>query len=232
MTTTRRLAAGGLLAAGALLLMAASIALASDESPSPGVVPGGKPEATPTPAVEPATAPLAPLAAATPTPAAKPAAKPAATPTPAAKPAATPKPAKVPDADEGPIQTLTGTLGTRTDADGDVEYVLNGVELSVGPPWYWGTNNPLEKYYANKTPVTVTGRMETDPPSTKANGKANNADGPEFEVYTVNGSKVRAEGKPPWAGGPKAVGERHPGYAGWSNGKADKADKAKAAPQP
>jgi len=222
MTTTRRLAAGGLLAAGALLLMAASIALASDESPSPGVVPGGKPEATPTPAVEPATAPLAPLAAATPTPAAKP----------AAKPAATPKPAKVPDADEGPIQTLTGTLGTRTDADGDVEYVLDGVELSVGPPWYWGKNNPLEKYYVNKTTVTVTGRMETDPPSTKANGKANDADGPEFEVYTVNGSKVRAEGKPPWAGGPKAVGERHPGYAGWSNGKADKADKAKAAPKP
>jgi len=224
MTTTRRLAAGGLLAAGALLLMAASIALASDESPSPGVVPGGQPEATPTPAVEPAATPLAPLAAptpaATPTPAAKP----------AAKPAATPKPAKAPDADEGPIQTLTGTLGTRTDADGDVEYVLNGVELSVGPPWYWGTNNPL-KGYVGKT-VTVTGRMETDPPSTKANGKANDADGPEFEVYTVNGSKVRAEGKPPWAGGPKAVGERHPGYAGWSNGKADKADKAKAAPKP
>ena len=224
MTTTRRLAAGGLLAAGALLLMAASIALASDESPSPGVVPGGQPEATPTPAVEPAATPLAPLAAptpaATPTPAAKP----------AAKPAATPKPAKAPDADEGPIQTLTGTLGTRTDADGDVEYVLNGVELSVGPPWYWGTNNPLKGYVGK--PVTVTGRMETDPPSTKANGKANDADGPEFEVYTVNGSKVRAEGKPPWAGGPKAVGERHPGYAGWSNGKADKADKAKAAPPP
>ena len=223
MTTTRRLAAGGLLAAGALLLMAASIALASDQSPSPGVVPGGQPEATPTPAVEPAATPLAPLAAptpaATPTPAAKP----------AAKPAATPKPAKAPDADEGPIQTLTGTLGTRTDADGDVEYVLNGVELSVGPPWYWGTNNPLEKYYANKTPVTVTGRMETDPPSTKANGKANDADGPEFEVYTVNGSKVRAEGKPPWAGGPKVVGESHPGYKGQAHGKSGK---VKASPQP
>jgi len=107
---------------------------------------------------------------------------------------------------------------------------LNGTELSVGPPWFWGTKNPLEPYVGKS--VTVTGRMETDPPSTKANGKANNADGPEFEVYTVNGSKVRAEGKPPWAGGPKAVGERHPGYAGWSNGKADKADKAKAAPQP
>ena len=225
MTTTRRLAAGGLLAAGALLLMAASIALASDQSPSPGVVPGGQPEATPTPAVEPAATPLAPLAA--PTPAAEP----------AAKPAATPKPAKVPDANEGPIETRTGTLGTRTDVDGDVEYVLNGVELSVGPPWYWGTNNPLKG--CDGTSVTVTGRMETDPPSTKANGKANDADGPEFEVYAVTcGGKVipvRAEGKPPWAGGPKAVGERHPGYAGWSNGKADKADKAdkaKAAPQP
>ena len=215
MPITRQIAVGGLLAAGATILLATSIAFAVNESPSPGVEPGGKPEATPTPAVEQAASPKA---AAT--------LKPAAT----AKPAATPKPAKVPDETKGPIETLTGTLGTRTDADGDREYVLNGTELSVGPPWFWGTKNPLEPYVGKS--VSVTGRMETDPPSTKANGKANNADGPEFEVYTVNGTTVRAEGKPPWAGGPKVVGERHPGYAGWSNGKADKADKAKAAPQP
>ena len=220
MPITRQIAAGGLLAAGATILLAASIAVAA--SPSPGVTPGGTPEATPSPAVEPATAPAAPLAA--PTPAATP--KPAAT----AKPAATPKPAKVPDETKGPIETLTGVLGVRTDADGDREYVLNGIELSVGPPWFWGTKNPLEPFVGKS--VTVTGRTDTGRPSTKANGKAKNADGPEFEVYTVNGSKVRAEGKPPWAGGPKAVGERHPGYAGWSNGKADKADKAKAAPPP
>jgi len=215
MPITRQIAVGGLLAAGATILLATSIAFAVNESPSPGVEPGGKPEATPTPAVDQAAGPKA---AATP--------KPAAT----AEPAATPKPAKAPDETKGPIETLTGTLGTRTDADGDREYVLNGTELSVGPPWFWGTKNPLEPYVGKS--VSVTGRMETDPPSTKANGKAKNADGPEFEVYAVNGTTVRAEGKPPWAGGPKVVGERHPGYAGWSNGKADKADKAKAAPQP
>jgi hypothetical protein len=224
MPISRQIAVGSLLAAGATILLATSIAFAVNESPSPGVEPGGKPEATPTPVVDQPTAPAAPASAASPKAAAT--LKPAAT----AKPAATPKPAKVSDETEGPIETLTGTLGTRTDADGDLEYVLNGVELSVGPPWYWGTKNPLEPYVGKS--VSVTGRMETDPPSTKANGKANNADGPEFEVYAVNGTTVRAEGKPPWAGGPKAVGERHPGYAGWSNGKADKADKAKASPNP
>ncbi len=215
MPSTRQIAVGGLLAAGATILLATSIAFAVDESPSPGVEPGGKPEATPTPAVDQAASPKA---AAT--------LKPAAT----VKPAATPKPAKVSDDTKGPIETLTGTLGTRTDADGDREYVLNGTELSVGPPWFWGTKNPLEPYVGKS--VSVTGRMETDPPSTKANGKANNADGPEFEVYAVNGTTVRAEGKPPWAGGPKVVGESHPGYKGWSQGKSEKADKAKASPQP
>jgi len=222
MTTTRRLAAGGVLAAGALLLLAASLTLATDESPPPSDAPGTPPAATAPASPGPTIAPAAPLAA--PTPATN--LQPAAT----LKPAATPKPAKAPEPTKGPIETLTGVLGTRTDADGDREYVLNGVELSAGPPWFWGTKNPLEPF-VGKT-VTVTGRTETGRPAAKANGKAGDADGPEFEVYTVNGTTVRAEGKPPWAGGPKVVGERHPGYAGWSNGKADKADKAKASPQP
>jgi len=220
MPITPRLAASGGLAGGALLLLAASIALAAN-SPSPDVAPG----ANSRPAVEPATASAVPLAA--PTPAAT--LKPAATP----KPAPTPKPAKTPDETKGPIETLTGVLGVRTDADGDREYVLNGIELSVGPPWYWGTKNPLEPFVGKS--VTVTGRTDTGRPSTKANGKAADADGPEFEVYTVSSSDgkvvtpVRAEGKPPWAGGPKVVGERHPGYKGWSHGKSEK---AKATPQP
>jgi len=225
MPISRQIAVGGLLAAGATILLATSIAFAVNESPSPSVEPGGKPEATPTPAVEQVTTPAAPTSAASPKAAAT--LQPAAT----AKPAATPKPAKVSDEAKGPIETLTGTLGTRTDADGDREYVLNGTELSVGPPWFWGTKNPLEPYVGKS--VSVTGRMETDPPSTRANGKAKNADGPEFEVYTVKyGSvvtPVRAEGKPPWAGGPKVVGESHPGYKGWSQGKSEK---AKASPNP
>jgi hypothetical protein len=151
--------------------------------------------------------------------------KPAAT----AKPAATTKPE--PDETEGPIQKLTGVLGIRTEADGDREYVLNGVELSVGPPWFWGTKNPLAPY-VGKT-VMVTGRMEDPRPSAKVN--ANDADGPELEVYTVNGAVVRAQGKPPWAGGPKVVGDRHPGNAGGAHAKAEQAKvkmKAAASPRP
>ena len=228
MPTVRRLASGGV-AAGALLVFAAGVAMATVGSPSPGAAAGTTAMAAPR--VEPTVGPpvqiAAPARAVRQTRAATPRA--AATPKPAAnvKPAATPKPAKTPDADEGPIQTLTGTLGTRTDADGDRDYVLGDVELSVGPPWFWGTNNPLEQYVGSS--VTVTGRMETNPPSTNSNGRANDADGPEFEVCTINGTAVQAEGKPPWAGGPKAVGERHPGYKGWSQGQANRA-KASARP--
>jgi hypothetical protein len=242
MSTVRRLASGGV-AAGALLVFAAGVAMATVGSPSPGAAAGTTAMAAPR--VEPTVGPpvqiAAPARAVRQTRAATPRA--AATPKPAArvKPATTPKPARTPDADEGPIQTLSGTLGTRTDADGDRDYVLGDVvlgdvELSVGPPWFWGTNNPLEQFVGSS--VTVTGRLETNPPSTNSNGRANDADGPEFEVYTVNGTTaagtivtttVRAEGKPPWAGGPKAVGERHPGYKGWSQGQANRA-KASARP--
>jgi len=49
-------------------------------------------------------------------------------------PAATPRPAMTSDVDDGPMQPLTSVMETRTDADGDREYVVNGVEISVGPP--------------------------------------------------------------------------------------------------
>ena len=125
--------------------------------------------------------------------------------------AASPTPAPVkPAATEGPIETLKGTVDTRKSADGDLEYVLNGTVLSVGPHWFWGTKNPLEPYVGKS--VSVTGRMETGTPSTKSTTKTKVSSGPEFEVYKVNGTTVRAEGKPAWAGGPKAVGSRHPGY--------------------
>lgn len=41
---------------------------------------------------------------------------------------------------------------------------------------------------------------------------------PEMEVFSVTTSdghttEIRSPGKPPWAGGPKVVGEKHPGFA-------------------
>jgi hypothetical protein len=49
--------------------------------------------------------------------------------------------------------------------------------------------------------VTVTG--ETRPGSS------------EVDVRTVGGTTIREPGKPPWAGGPWRIGERHPGWKPW-----------------
>ena len=50
----------------------------------------------------------------------------------------------------------------------------------------------------------------------------------ELDVDTVDGKAIRAPGKPPWAGGPWAVGPTHPGWKSWmANGKPGKGqDKA------
>jgi hypothetical protein len=75
------------------------------------------------------------------------------------------------------------------------------VQLEAGPSWFFGDKHPL-KPYVGKT-VTITGT----------------ASGDEVDVETVDGVRLRAEGKPPWAGGWKAVGSAHPG---WSQEKADR----------
>ncbi len=75
---------------------------------------------------------------------AAPSSAPTAAPSAAPKSAATPKPAKAtetPDADEV-ITTLSGVLSTKADADGDVDYYIGDVRLSVGPPWFWGDKHP------------------------------------------------------------------------------------------
>ena len=36
-----------------------------------------------------------------------------------------------------------------------------------------------------------------------------------LDVETVDGTAIRAPGKPPWAGGPWAVGSTHPGWKPW-----------------
>lgn len=192
-----------------------------------GAVGAGSPSPDPSGSAQPSQAPTVPVEApasidvqpsiATDEPAA-PSEEPSpallATPTDSPEPTATPRPEKAtetPDADEV-ITTLTGVLATKKDADGDVEYSIGDVRLGVGPPWYWGERHPLAGLVGQT--ITVTGHMETGKPA-KAGAKAKDA-GPEFEVLIVNGTVIRAPGKPPWAGGPKAVGASHPGYTGWS----------------
>jgi hypothetical protein len=133
-------------------------------------------------------------------------------PTPTPAPAASEKPGKGPKAEKAPKVpavpiSVSGRVGTRTDADGDTGYTLTVgatvYDLHVGPPWWWGENHPLEDL-VGKT-VAITGE--------RAQGST------DVDVFTVDGEAVREAGRPPWAGGWKAVGERHPGWSQW---KADR----------
>ena len=109
--------------------------------------------------------------------------------------------------DKAPEQsvTLQGTVSAGTDEDGDPIYELASggktYQLEAGPPWFYGDNHPLKPFVGES--VTVTGEA--------AEGST------EVDVLTVNGTAIREPGKPPWAGGWKRVGERHPG---WSEEKA------------
>jgi hypothetical protein len=103
--------------------------------------------------------------------------------------------------------TLRGTIASTTGDKGFPTFTMSSggkiYELEAGPPWFWGANHPLAKF-VGKT-VTITGEAE--------------AGGTDVDVEAVDGTAIRAPGKPPWAGGWKVVGERHPG---WSQAKADK----------
>lgn len=118
-------------------------------------------------------------------------------------PARTDQAAKAPEADV----TLSGTIGTRTAADGSTEYTLtNGdtvLSLDAGPAWFFPNAYPLAPYVGQQ--VTIAGEQREGSTS--------------VDVLSVNGTALREPGKPPWAGGWKVVGERHPG---WSQEKADR----------
>ena len=123
-----------------------------------------------------------------------------------AKPDKSPKPGKAAKPKGDPV-TLSGTVGTRTDADGRTEYTLTSgstvLVLDAGPTWFYGDDHPLAGKTGDR--VTVVG--------TQRAGQA------EVDVETVDGVALREPGKPPWAGGWKAVGSAHPG---WSQEKADR----------
>ena len=103
--------------------------------------------------------------------------------------------------------TLRGAVSTATDADGDTIYrfVSGGktYELDAGPRWFHGANNPLAAF-VGKAVTIVGGQREGTT---------------EIDVDSVDGQALRAQGKPPWAGGWKRVGSSHPG---WSQEKADR----------
>ena len=101
--------------------------------------------------------------------------------------------------------TLRGIVGTATDADGSTDYTLTSdgkvVRLDAGPSWFFGAKHPLGPF-VGKT-VTITGGQRGD----------------EVDVETVDGTRLRDPGKPPWAGGWKAVSSAHPG---WTQEKQDR----------
>lgn len=135
--------------------------------------------------------------------------------------AASPKPSSAPGAagpaggpgksgkDKAPKAevTISGTVGSRTAADGSTEYTLTSGStvtlLDAGPAWFYGDKHPLKPFVG--TQVTIVGEQR--------------AGSTEVEVRSVNGTAIRAAGPPPWAGGWKRVGKGHPG---WSQEKWDR----------
>ena len=123
----------------------------------------------------------------------------------AAKPSTPPGESKD-KVEKAPI-TLHGTIEKATAADGESSYSLTDggttYTLEAGPRWFFGDAYPLEKYVGKN--VTVEGEV--------AEGST------EVDVLSIDGTALRGEGKPPWAGGWRVVGPVHPG---WSQEKADR----------
>ena len=104
--------------------------------------------------------------------------------------------------------TLNGTIEKAAGEDGKSDYTLTDggktYTLEAGPRWFFDEGAyPLDKYVGKN--VRVEGEI--------AEGST------EVEVISIDGTALREPGKPPWAGGWKVVGEKHPG---WSQAKADR----------
>jgi hypothetical protein len=152
-----------------------------------------------------------PVLAASPSPGVAPAASPR---SPEAEETKEPKEPKGSHAPEVQV-TVRGLVKSTTDAKGRPDFTIdaNGktLKLEAGPKWFFGTKHPLLPF-VGKT-VTIVGEQSGD----------------EIDVVSVDGTALRAPGRPPWAGGWKINGKIHPG---WSQEKADRQaakQKAKAA---
>jgi hypothetical protein len=91
------------------------------------------------------------------------------------------------DDDDAPEATVTVT-GLLHATGG--RYAVGSRAVSLGPPWY-AAGSALVRDRLGKT-VTVTGSADED-------------DG-GLSVRTIDGVTYRAQGRPPWAGGPKHHG--------------------------
>ena len=106
------------------------------------------------------------------------------------------------NAEKGPEVAFTGSgqVTASEDGQGRPEYTITVSgktwTLSAGPKWFWGTDSPLAAYVGKTVDVVGTSREGST----------------EVDVTTVNGTAIREEGRPPWAGGPFRVGEKHPGW--------------------
>lgn len=120
---------------------------------------------------------------------------------------------------ENPV-SVSGTVQSSVDAEGQTVYTLdvNGTtyQLSAGPDWWWGENNPLAKAVGKS--VTIDGEA--------AQGST------EISVLAIDGVKVRDAGRPPWAGGPNAVGSKHPGSSDNKTPSSSPVPTAPASPVP
>lgn len=128
-------------------------------------------------------------------------------------------------ADTEVLVTRTGTVEIAFDDEGRREYYLvlgdgSRLELDVGPPWYLGEDDRLAGLVGRE--VEVVGSLGEGPPVERIPDVARERSdpGPSIDVYIIDGERVREPGRPPWAGGPAVVGESHPGYDGWSQGRA------------
>ena len=116
-------------------------------------------------------------------------------------------------------KSVTGLVTEGTNADGQAAYYLtpeggDPIELSYGPSWLRGEASPLDQLVGST--VTMVGQLRDGAPNDNASEMAQaQADAtPMMHVRSVVGAELREQGRPPWAGGPKEVGEAHPGFAG------------------
>jgi hypothetical protein len=140
------------------------------------------------------------------------------------KPDKASRPGKDAGAAEHPVK-LTGIVAQPA---GEDEFTLVvGIKvyrLSVGPPWWWGDASPLAAVKGKV--VTIDGEQ------------AEGSD--EVDVLAIDGKVIREPGRPPWAGGWKVVGPKHPGWAQWKvdkqaakdHGHPGAADDDEASPAP
>jgi len=105
-------------------------------------------------------------------------------------------------AEDGPEATVTVEGVLHATAHG---YAVGSRPVSFGPPWYAAGSSLIKDRVG--TSVTLTGSADADE---------------GLSVRTIDGITYRAQGRPPWAGGPK-----HAGNAASCKAKA-KAAKAKA----